>query len=415
MKTTFEKQATATLSQPVRSGEGRVVQPKLAINQPGDRYEKEANQVADTVMQMKEGDMPVSHRLALTNAQLSTSPTNVVYRHEMPDETPNNQLLQGDWKRMDRLHDLPRWKYANLFNLNRGASREYQEPHERRDFYLWFYNISSDFGYETRWPLAAYLVAGGASQLTFGPVVFDDDVQVLVRRANQIIFDAAFLKLQSLWQGGPLRGDAALAWDAQTLSDEQALVQTMYASAQPAVVDEFGTYARQEGVQATVGSWLGLTRPQPTVDSWLGLAGPRRSRNYHRQDPMPAFSGDIRSIDDRFRYGMSLADQFSTHPRSPRSFSRPAAGAAYASGSQFRQLDTMRGMHRLEAELDNADVNESAIILIMRGLSQEEQAQLGWNRQRLDFIKAALNRTEISLALSSMLYVLPSVRHYLLN
>ena len=41
-------------------------QPKLTVNTPGDAYEQEADQVADQVMRMREGDAPVVQRMPLT-------------------------------------------------------------------------------------------------------------------------------------------------------------------------------------------------------------------------------------------------------------------------------------------------------------------------------------------------------------
>ena len=43
-----------------------IIQPKLTVNQPGDRYEQEADRVADAVMRMKDGDAPVLQRMPLT-------------------------------------------------------------------------------------------------------------------------------------------------------------------------------------------------------------------------------------------------------------------------------------------------------------------------------------------------------------
>lgn len=41
-------------------------QPKLTVNTPGDAYEQEADQVADQVMRMRDGDVPVVQRMPLT-------------------------------------------------------------------------------------------------------------------------------------------------------------------------------------------------------------------------------------------------------------------------------------------------------------------------------------------------------------
>jgi len=42
-------------------------QPKLTVNTPGDAYEQEADQVADQVMRMQEGDAPIVQRMPLTS------------------------------------------------------------------------------------------------------------------------------------------------------------------------------------------------------------------------------------------------------------------------------------------------------------------------------------------------------------
>lgn len=44
----------------------QIVQPKLAINQPGDFHEREADRIADQVMGMKEGQAPVTQRMPIT-------------------------------------------------------------------------------------------------------------------------------------------------------------------------------------------------------------------------------------------------------------------------------------------------------------------------------------------------------------
>ncbi|NUO00186.1 MAG: DUF4157 domain-containing protein, partial [Saprospiraceae bacterium] len=41
-------------------------QPKLTVNTPGDAYEQEADRVADSVMRMSEGDVPVVQRMPIT-------------------------------------------------------------------------------------------------------------------------------------------------------------------------------------------------------------------------------------------------------------------------------------------------------------------------------------------------------------
>ena len=41
-------------------------QPKLTVNTPGDAHEREADAVADQVMRMRHGDVPIVQRMPLT-------------------------------------------------------------------------------------------------------------------------------------------------------------------------------------------------------------------------------------------------------------------------------------------------------------------------------------------------------------
>ncbi|MEM9885314.1 MAG: DUF4157 domain-containing protein [Bacteroidota bacterium] len=311
---------------------------------------------------------------------------NLIQRRERSANTSEEDLEQGDWRPSDRVLGNVIWQRANIINLANGNASAYTQPHERRDFYLWFYNYTSGLGYETRWALAAYLVASGAAQLSYGSP-FSNDVQIAARRGNQVIFDDVFPKLQALLNEGPLRGDAAVEWDAKTLSEEQTLIQSMYDDMSQETIDEFAGYARQEGALA----WAGKQ---------AGFAAPHRRGRFHRQMDMPAFSGDIMDIDDRFDYGMRLADDFSTHPSPSSPVQRPEAREAYRSGSAFDRLDNQIGLHRLDAELDDFNVDEERVIDIIQNLTSSEQRQLGNNNQRLEFIANALSEAEFSQAIS---------------
>ena len=146
-------------------------------------------------------------------------------------------LGQGDWTEEDRKKKTDRWKKACEFNLLRGANAEYTQVAQRRDFYWWFYDAIVAKGGETRWPLAAAIVAGGANEVTtlsgFSEGVIGDatnEVQGMMREGNQVIFDNVFPKLKGIYVT-PLKGKAAMDWDAKTLSEEQNLVQLLYKSA----------------------------------------------------------------------------------------------------------------------------------------------------------------------------------------
>lgn len=331
----------------------------------------------------------------------------ILRRHELPNGTPESQLNDGDWLISDRVIASDRWDRANMHNLLQQRPHEYTQPHERRDFYLWIYNYTSERGFETRWPLAAYLVARGAAHLSYGnDWIIDDDVQVAARRGNQIIFDDVFPKLRALVTGPVLRGVAAQQWDAQTLSEEQTLIQTMYTTMGQTTINDFGSVARGES---------GLAYAASLIPS-LRVTRPHRDGIYHRGiREIEPFSGDIMSIDDRFRYGMRLADLFSTHPTPTTPVVRPPVEDSYASGDMFRRLDTRMRLHRLDAVLNNFDVDESQVIEIIQSLSGPEQRELGYNRYRLDQLKNALNSSEMQQALAGRTEIPQTIRDYLLR
>src|SRR5439155_26302363 len=124
-------------------------------------------------------------------------------------------------------------------NRNAVYSSQSRRIVERRDFYKWFYEYIVARGYTTRWPLAAWIVANGAHQVsdmdeshsvaneTIG--LAGVELQGAMREGNQIIFDNVLPKLKQLLDGGPLTGRAAMQWDMQVLAEEQTLGQPMYA------------------------------------------------------------------------------------------------------------------------------------------------------------------------------------------
>lgn len=217
---------------------------------------------------------------------------------------------------------------------------------------------------------------------------------------NQVIFDDVFPKMLDLLRRGRLTGRAAADWDAETLSNEQQLVQSMYAGTSQTTLTEFEGYARQRGFLPWLAGVSGFTQPH-------------RTGGFHREGAVPGFTGDIMSPNDRFRYGMRLADQFSTHPAPASPVARPAPGADYTSGARFRALDVRHNLHTLDAELDDFDVDEEVVIRIMQRLTPDEQRELGFNRQRLDFMRNALNADEMRRALAGRTHIPQDVRTYL--
>ena len=73
-----------------------------------------------------------------------------------------------DWSAADREGNTARWQSADEANLLAGRSSEYTTPQERSAFYRWFYIATTTHPDPARrggcrWPLAASVVAAGAS------------------------------------------------------------------------------------------------------------------------------------------------------------------------------------------------------------------------------------------------------------
>ncbi len=353
------------------------------------------------------GELAARGRPCRVTAVGSTSGSEcaVIQRREW-NVAPDGGMSKGDWLQQDREKNTQRWRNANLYNLEHQRNQEYTNPTERAAFYLWFYNHVSKKGFEVRWPLAAYIVASGAAQISESGIP-PNDVQAATRQGNQVIFDDVFPKLDELRRGSVLRGIQAHQWDAQTLSEEQNLVQSMYADVSGEVLARFESYAKKGG-----SAWIGIM---------LGLADDSvKGGTWHYQGVVPAFKGDIRNVEDRYKYGMRLADQYSTHlPGNGAGFSLPrAVGAGYRDGSTYKSLNKYRGLHRLDAELDDLyvdDEDEARIIRILQKLNIGEQQQLGANEDRLLLLLDHLDSAQRAQALLGLEAVSKEVRATLMR
>lgn len=343
------------------------------------------------------GMQPGGIRLPVMRPAMQRRAMSPIIQRKEIDKMP---VSPYDWTAMDRGYQNKRWQRACLLNLIKGNNDAYTQPHERRDFYLWLYNYTSGLGYETRWPIAAYMVASGAAQLSYG-TMFDNDTQIAARQGNQIIFDDVFPKLKALVTGGVLKGKKAMDWDMKILSEEQELVQHMYKGMSKATIKDFEGYAKGTHPSAVAGS---------TVFGY-----PQTKGRHHRYLKMPWFTGNIMNVDDRFQYGMKLANYYSKHPGHKGKPTRPAAGAAYTSGTAFTKHNNRIGLHRLDAELDDFDVTESKVITLMKALSPDEQKLMGDNIKRLEFITDSLSSSELESAIRHMPHLPATVKKWLRN
>ena len=271
-------------------------------------------------------------------------------------------LGQGDWTEEDRLRKTDRWKKANEFNLMRGAFREYTQVAQRRDFYAWIYEAIVAKGGETRWPLAATVVAAGANEVTtLGPTSegvlgkATNEVQGMMREGNQVIFDNVFPKLKGIYVT-PLKGKAAVDWDAQTLAEEQNLVQPLYGSASKEAVAVLEGIAKGDTLTRVGAAFSDASK----VKGGAGI----------NPGDVPYFTGNLLDVGDRWRYGMKLASTFSSIKPSEGGVAVPlpgapaAAGSSYTSGAELRAVDTRRNIHFFDAITDstlNHDERNAAV------------------------------------------------------
>jgi hypothetical protein len=287
--------------------------------------------------------------LAMQQTAGNQSVTRWLTRKELPAGTAVTS--PADWTTADREGATQAWKDACLANLNAVDSSQYVRVVERRDFYKWFYEYTTARGYGTRWALAARLVADGAHQIadmdehhdwandTLG--MANVELQGAMREGNQIIFDNVLPKLKKLVDGGPLKGRAALEWDMKILSEEQALVQPMYARMSKESLDELNYIARKKRFAGWGADMTGDDVVAPSPGNKGGV--------------VPAFDGgSLTNVDDRWNYGMKLGDTFTPGGTGfvKGTDTRPAPGAGYTDGSELAAVDNRASLHELDAWLN---------------------------------------------------------------
>jgi hypothetical protein len=299
----------------------------------------------------------------------------VLARRELESGRRPNRT--ADWSEDDRTGGTTRWQSANLANLLAGDSSQYVTPAQRSSFYRWFYIFTTTHPdpahrSECRWPLAASVVAAGVWDMVNLPNseglaktagVSSEEVQTILRRGNQIIMDDVFAKLRDLYLN-PRVGQAALDWDAQTLSEEQNLMQPLY--------DGASTEANSILQNMATGTWRSARVGAAVASSATVAPGPNI-----RGGTVPWFSGTMRDMATRWRYGNLIANTFSTiTPSGTVATGPPTVSAAYSSGSLFGALDWRRHLHAFEAATDNAiwtTGEEQAAIDAMRSFTVREQ------------------------------------------
>ena len=193
--------------------------------------------------------------------------------------------------------------------------------------------------------------------------VTTEEVQTILRRGNQVIMDDVFPKLRDLWLN-PRRGQAAIDWDAETLAEEQNLVQPLY--------DGASTEANTILQNMADGTWTSAQFGAAVFAAGSVEAGPNI-----RGGRVPFFTGRMRDMATRWRYGNQIANTFSTiTPSGTAPASPPSVDASYSGGGMFASLDWKRHLHEWEAATDNLitpPAESDAAIAAMRAFSPREQ------------------------------------------
>lgn len=127
----------------------------------------------------------------------------------------------------------------------------------------------------------------------------------------------------------------------QVLSEEQSLIQPMYARMSPQTRSQLDYIARKK-------RFAGLGAALSGDDKVA--KGP-----YNNEGRVPGFDQpDLQNVDNRWRYGMGLGDQFTPGGSgfNPATDTRPPVSSGYRDGSEFAKVDTRQHLHELDAWLN---------------------------------------------------------------
>ena len=342
---------------------------------PGPAVAPEQGAAAKSTGRQELGGFSPTSVLMLQRTAGNAAVNRILARRERGGDATITQAQ--DWTTADREGNTARWQSASEANLLAGRSSEYTSPAERSAFYRWFYIATTTHPdparrSECRWPLAASVVAAGVWGMVDMPNseglaktagVTSEEVQTILRRGNQVIMDDVFPKLRDLWLN-PRRGQAALDWDAETLAEEQNLVQPLY--------DGASAEANSILQNMASGTWTSAQFGASVFEAGSVQSGPNI-----RGGRVPFFSGTMRDMATRWRYGNLIANTFSTlSPAGTAPTSPPSVGAGYSGGGVFASLDWKRHLHEWEAATDNLITPQEeadAAIAAMRAFTPREQ------------------------------------------
>lgn len=253
----------------------------------------------------------------------------------------------------------------------------YTQIKERVDFYRWFYEFAANLGHELRWSLAASMVAEGARLIAHEKEgmrqvlnLNTESLQAAMRVGNQVIFDDVLPKLRAVIvrgiEDGPIVDQDAYDWDANTLAEEQTLIQPLYRLMSRADIEILYSIASL----STTANLGNLVTGDGDVDP-----GP-----YNKGGRPLAFRGSRSEIvrpEYRWRYGMAAAAHFSTLVVSGSTRSgMPPVPPDYSNGSKFQQFNVRPNIHLLRAVLEDVFPNMRIARQALLAMSKSEQDEL---------------------------------------
>jgi hypothetical protein len=353
--------------------------------------------------------------LALQTAAGNRATRWALSRRELPDTLAAStyHAEESNWTTSDRVNNTAKWQTACEFNLRHLRSADYREIAERRDFYKWFYEATAAKGWQTRWALAAYIVAGGMAEMaeidwSEGLSPLTNEVQGLARIGNQVIFDDVLPKLRGIYDDPSMKDPTkARERDQQVLAEEQHMIQNLYKGLSDETMKRFERIANMYYTRAQVGQ-------AAKVGGWI-TAGP-----YNVGGKVPTFSslvpdGDIRKPEDRWRYGMALAETVSTLPGYGKADAMPAVGSAYSTATQFDRLNVRPNLHMIDARLNDTDIPEAEVVSYLKRLTTPEQRELHENAWRVQRLGGALSYAEMVDGIADLAHVMLNFKMLLLD
>lgn len=181
-------------------------------------------------------------------------------------------------------------KAANL-NTTNLRSADYTTLPERQAYYKWANEHFTKKGFEVKWMGAAektvatlgLAMSPGASLFGFS----NKEINKFISDGNKLILDDMISRVKELNEmKTPLKGDDALKWDAQTLSDEQDLIQDLYCNLSSESVKKLqSNLETMEGFEGDVLS---------AADRWV--YGMKQMGYTVTADMMPAPGGDYKEV-----------------------------------------------------------------------------------------------------------------------